>query len=205
MYELIGPQELEMDLLRIQRLASVDPAGYAYLFLSLEYETKGLASGDVNGYHALGYEPGKGDLRDCVTCYIQSDLHRRPDYRLVFREMPPDRPGGQPRRELIAVRPRRGPGNIYEHVLARLHRHPRDLQPGLGVFGMRRSGRGGNESTRQAELEAKRAIALAYAGQVPLSTSRPLDPSSASLRARVRSAASLRQTADPTRAHENSV
>ena len=186
MYELIGSPDVQLDLLRLHRLALADPASYAYLFLSAEQEINGLRSGSSNGYHALGYEPGSGDLRDCVTCYLQSDLHRRPDYRLVFREMSPERPGGSPRRELIAVRPRRGPGNIYQHVLARLHRHPDDLQPGLGVFGMRRSGRGGNEATRQAELDAKRAIALAYAGQVPLPTSRPFDPTSAGPSARDR-------------------
>ncbi|GAB3919419.1 hypothetical protein GCM10011575_30400 [Microlunatus endophyticus] len=183
MYELLRPPQVELDLLRIQRLAETDPANYVYLFLKVDREITGLQSGEANGYHALGYEPGKGDLRDSVTCYIQSDPHRRPDYRLVFREMPPECAGGPPRRELIAVRPRRGPGNIYEHVLARLHRHPDDLQPGLGVFGMRRSGRGGNELARQAELAAKRAIALAFAGQVPLSTSRPIGSAGVGLRA----------------------
>lgn len=194
MYELIQTPEFAVDVERLRRQAIADPDRFEQLYRHVRREMVDLEDGSSSGYHALGYEPGKGDLRDCVTCYLQSDLHRRPDYRLVFREMPAERPGGPPRRELIAVRPRRGSGNIYEHVLARLHRHPDDLQPGLGVFGMRRSGRGGNEAARQAELAAKRAIALAFAGQVPLPTSRLLDPTNSRLRARLRSAVSPART-----------
>jgi hypothetical protein len=202
MFELIQTPEFAFDVERLRRQAITDPQRFERLYRRIRREMVDLADGSSNGYHALGYEPAKGDLRDCVTCYIQSDPHRRPDYRLVFREMPPERAGRPPRRELIAVRPRRGPGNIYEHVLARLHRHPDDLQPGLGVFGMRRSGRGGNEAARQAELDAKRAIALAYAGQVPLSTSRPIDAEGVGLRAGLRSAGHRARTLSAPQARD---
>jgi hypothetical protein len=112
---------------------------------------------------------------------FEQDLKRlaadaRADYRLVFREMPPERPGGPPRRELLAVKPRQGSNGIYAHACARLERHPNDRQPGLNTFGDRPAGSGGNQAQRQAELDEMRAIAHAYAGQQPLATSRPLDP-----------------------------
>jgi len=96
----------------------------------------------------------------------------------VFRELPPAGPGQLPRRELLAVKPRQGSGNIYDHVCARLNRHPHDRQPGLNAFGDRPAGSGGNQAQRKAELDAMRLVAHTYAGQQPLATSRPLDPAS---------------------------
>ncbi|MFI5697563.1 hypothetical protein ACIA58_37240 [Kribbella sp. NPDC051586] len=133
-----------------------------------------LAVQTSDGRHALGYESGKGDLRDCVTAYLQSDPQQKADYRLVFREMPPAEPGGLPRRELLAVKPRQGAGNIYEHTCARLNRNLHDRQPGLNAFGDRMPGLKQNQAQRRAELDANRAIAHAFPGQVPLATSRPL-------------------------------
>jgi hypothetical protein len=109
-----------------------------------------------------------------VTAYLQSDPQERADYRLVFREMPPAVAGGTPRRELLAVKPRRGAGNIYEHTCARLNRNLHDRQPGLNAFGDRMPSVKQNQAQRQAELDANRAIAHAFPGQVPLATSRPL-------------------------------
>jgi hypothetical protein len=44
----------------------------------------------------LGYEAGKGDLRDCVVGYVQSDPEQKADYRLVFREIGPGATRRQP-------------------------------------------------------------------------------------------------------------
>ena len=96
------------------------------------------------------------------------------DHRLVLREIGPSAPGGQPRRELLAIKPRQGSGNIYEHTCVRLNRHPDDRQPGLNRFGNREASSGGNQAQRKAELDTMRAVAQASAGQQPLSTSRPL-------------------------------
>ncbi|SDS62823.1 hypothetical protein [Microlunatus soli] len=145
-------------------------------------EIEALRHGTSDGHHPLGYSKGKGDLRDCVASKVQSDPNKRADYRLVFREMPPEQPGGLPRRELLAIKPRHGHNGVYAHLCARLHRHRNDLQPGLNVFGDRPAGSGGNQAQRKAELDAKRAVAMAYKGQRPLPTSRPL---SAELLARV--------------------
>ena len=81
-----------------------------------------------------------------------------------------------PQRELLAVKPRQGNNGIYAHVAARLNRHPHDRQPGLNAFGDRPVSLRENAAERQAELDAKRAIAHAFPGQQPLATSRQLDP-----------------------------
>jgi hypothetical protein len=124
-----------MDLERMRRQAKADPSQYRHLLRNVLRELDDLRDGTSNGHHPLGFESGKGDLRDSVTSYIKSDPQKKDDYRLVFREMPPQRPDGPPGRELLAVKPRRGPGDIYEHSLARLSRHVNDQEPGLGVFG----------------------------------------------------------------------
>ncbi|GAA1138576.1 hypothetical protein GCM10009630_41910 [Kribbella jejuensis] len=174
-YEVVLGKAFAVDLMRLAAAAEKDPRGPAgYLHRQVLKQIGELAAGVSDGRHALGYESGKGDLRDCVTAYLQSDPQRKADYRLVFREMPPAGPGRLPRRELLAVKPRQGAGNIYEHTCSRLNRHPYDRQPRLNAFGDRFPGLRQNEEQRRAELDTKRAIAHAFPGQVPLATSRPL-------------------------------
>jgi hypothetical protein len=172
-YEVIVSDKFAEDLRRLAADARADPSR-VFLRQQVIAQMKQLAEGTTDGRHALGYESGKGDLRDCVTAYLQSDPQERADYRLVFREMPPAAAGGTPRRELLAVKPRRGAGNIYEHTCARLNRNLHDRQPGLNAFGDRMPSVRQNQAQRQAELDANRAIAHAFPGQVPLATSRPL-------------------------------
>jgi hypothetical protein len=172
-YEVIVSDKFAEDLRRLAADARADPSR-VFLRQQVLAQLKQLAEGTADGRHALGYESGKGDLRDCVTAYLQSDPQAKADYRLVFREMPPEGPGGLPRRELLAVKPRQGAGNIYEHTCARLNRNPHDRQPGLNAFGDRMPSLKQNQAQRQAELDAKRAVAHAFPGQVPLATSRPL-------------------------------
>lgn len=172
-YEVIVSDKFAEDLRRLAADARADPSR-VFLRQQVLAQVKQLAEGTSDGRHALGYESGKGDLRDCVTAYLQSDPQQKADYRLVFREMPAVEPGGLPRRELLAVKPRRGAGNIYEHTCARLNRNLHDRQPGLNAFGDRMPSLKQNQAQRQAELDANRAIAHAFPGQVPLATSRPL-------------------------------
>lgn len=173
-YDVVADPGFARDLMLLRARAKSDPVRHLHLYRQVLALIESLRDGLDNGHHALGYEPGKGDLRDCVTAYLQSDPQRRADHRLVFREIGPAAPGGRPRRELLAVRPRRGTGNVYEHVNARLDRHPADRQPGLNRFGDRAPGDRAGRRERQAELDAKRAIAHAWAGQRPLTSSRPL-------------------------------
>jgi hypothetical protein len=174
-YEIVLGSKFVEDLQRLAAAARRDPTQRAtYLRKQVLAEIKALTEGASDGHHALGYQTGKGDLRDCVTCYLRSDPQRAADHRLVFRELGPASPGGRPRRELLAVKPRQGSGNIYEHTCARLSRHPDDRQPGLDRFGDRVPGEQRSAADRQAELDAKRAIAQAWAGQQPLRSSRVL-------------------------------
>jgi hypothetical protein len=173
-YLVVGDEKFHQDLHFLQQQAKANPATYLHLYRETLREIERLRTGRTDGHHALGYESGKGDLRDCVTAYVRSDPGRRADFRLVFREMAPAAPGELPRRELIAIKPRRGPNNIYAHVCARLHRHPSDRQPGLNRFGDRRPDSRGSQAARLAELDAKRAIAHAWSGQQPLRTTKPL-------------------------------
>ncbi|MEJ1110820.1 MULTISPECIES: hypothetical protein [unclassified Kribbella] len=172
-YELLLTDKFVDDLRRLAADARRDP-GKVYLRQQVLRQIEQLSSGNTDGHHVLGYEAGKGDLRDCVVGYVQSDPEQKADYRLVFREIGPDAPGDLPRRELLAIKPRRGSNNIYAHVCARLNRHPADRQPGLDRFGDRPADSGGSQASRQAELDTKRAIAHAWTGQRPLASSRPL-------------------------------
>jgi hypothetical protein len=173
-YEIVGSSKFEADLRLLRSQARADPARHGYLYREVLREIEKLRHGLTDGHHVLGYEAGKGDLRDCVTSYVQSHPRAKADHRLVFREMGPAAPDRLPRRELLAIRPRQGSGDIYEHTCARLNRHPDDMQPGLDRFGRRPASSGGNQAERQAVLDAKRAIAHAWAGQQPLATSKPL-------------------------------
>ncbi|MEV6286653.1 hypothetical protein [Kribbella sp. NPDC051770] len=170
-YELLVTPEFAQDL---RRLTDEDRRTGSRLQVVVVGLVKQLAEGRTDGHHCLGYEPGKGDLRDCVTAYVHSGRAPKADYRLVFREIGPAAPGGRPQRELLAVRPRRGSADAYAHVCARLARHPFDRQPGLDRFGDREPGVRRSRDEREAELDAKRAIAHAWAGQRPLSSSRLL-------------------------------
>jgi hypothetical protein len=173
-YQLVAGPDFDLDYRRIDVAASKDHSGPAAVLRRQVLRTMlDLASGKSDGHHALSYAPGKGDLRDGVTAYIRSDPQQPADYRLVFREIARTAPGSPARRELLAIKPRRGPNNIYAHVCARLSRHPADRQPGLDRFDSWQDLSGG-VATRQAELDAKRAIAHAWAGQQPLRSSRPI-------------------------------
>ena len=171
---MVAGTDFDLDYRRIDAAASRDRSGHeAALRRQVVRAMLDLAAGKSDGHHALSYAPGKGDLRDCVTAYIRGDPQRPADFRLVFRELGPTAPGELARRELLAIKPRRGQNNIYAHVCARLNRHPNDRQPGLDRFDGWREFSGGL-ATRQAELDAKRAIAHAWDGQQPLRSSRPL-------------------------------
>ncbi len=172
-YELLLTDKFVDDLRRLAADARRDRSK-VFLRQQVLRQIEQLNSGATDGHHALGYEAGKGDLRDCVVGYVRSDPEQKADYRLVFREIGPGAGGQLPRRELLAIKPRRGTNNIYAHVRARLDRHPADRQPGLDRFGNRPAESGGSEASRQAELDTKRAIAHAWTGQQPLASSRPL-------------------------------
>jgi len=61
------------------------------------------------------------DLSDCETTYVGTDPNRRPERRLVWRELPPKERGGKPRRQVIVLGPRDA-GEAYHEAGRRLGR-----------------------------------------------------------------------------------
>ncbi|TDD18967.1 hypothetical protein E1218_25060 [Kribbella turkmenica] len=118
-YVLLLTDKFVDDLRRLAADARRDP-GKVFLRQQVLRQLDQLSAGATDGHHALGYEAGKGDLRDCAVGYVQSDPEQKPDHRLVFREIGPETPDQLPRRELLAIKPRHGSNNIYAHVCARL-------------------------------------------------------------------------------------
>ena len=80
-YLVIGLEKFHQDLHFLRRQANASPAEYRHLYREVLREIENLRDGSTDGHHTLGYEQGKGDLRDCVTAYIRSDPSRKPDYR----------------------------------------------------------------------------------------------------------------------------
>jgi hypothetical protein len=66
-----------MDLERMRRQAKADPSQYRHLLRNVLRELDDLRDGTSNGHHPLGFESGKGDLRDSVTPYISRIRRRR--------------------------------------------------------------------------------------------------------------------------------
>ncbi len=91
-YLIVGIEKAHQDLHFLRRQARTSSAA-RQLYREILREIERLRTGATDGHHALGCEPGKGDLRDCVTAYIRSDPERKADYRLVFREMAPTAAG----------------------------------------------------------------------------------------------------------------
>jgi len=177
-YELLGSADFFADLAELDSHVAADPTGpSAVLYRNLLREIRDLRTGRSDGHHVLGYEEGKGDLRDCVASKLQSHPEQKADHRLTFREIPALNVGGELNgRELLAVQPRQGADNIYVQTATRLGRDLRSRLPRLDRFGDRPAWSGGNEVQRQAERDIRRAIAHAWGGQKPLATSRPLIP-----------------------------
>ncbi|HEY3001137.1 MAG TPA: hypothetical protein VGJ44_02205 [Kribbellaceae bacterium] len=63
-----------------------------------------LASGRSDGRHRLGFQPGRGDLRDCVVSYLRPEPGAPAVYWLIFREIDARHVGGgRPARELLTL------------------------------------------------------------------------------------------------------
>jgi hypothetical protein len=131
-YSISASPKFAQDLQFLRSRAMADPAAHGHLYRETLREIEKLRAGTSDGHHPLEYETGKGDLRDCVTAYVQSDPQKKADHRLASS--------------------------------------------------------GGNQAQRRAELDTQRAVAQAWAGQQPLSTSKPLDAAHFGRRGQTRSA-----------------
>jgi hypothetical protein len=74
----------------------------------------------------------------------------------------------------VLERFRAGSTRAFSFGVRRGHRHVTDEGNGISTAD-RPVFSGGNQVQRQAELDAQRAVAHAWAGQQPLASSRPLD------------------------------
>jgi hypothetical protein len=123
-YELAYTAEFIEDLQDLNAEAEQDPRGEAAKTLRVTVSAlHDLRSGRERGTHRLGYMGTYPDLSDCETSYIGTDPNRRPEHRLVWRELPPAQPRGLPRRQVIALGPREG-GEVYREAGRRLEREP---------------------------------------------------------------------------------
>lgn len=92
-YLVQATPELERDVKALRAAAKADPARHLHLYREVLRVIDELRDGLTDGHHALGYESGKGDLRDCVTAYVQANPQAKPTHRLVFREIGPAEAG----------------------------------------------------------------------------------------------------------------
>ncbi len=80
-----------------------DRDAIAHLWAVVVEALADLASGRSDGRHRLGFQPGRGDLRDCVTAYLRPEPSEPAAFWLVFREIRPGRSAADgPARELIS-------------------------------------------------------------------------------------------------------
>lgn len=110
------------DLQDLAAAAQEDPGGSAEKTLRVTLAAlHDLRTGHERGTHRLGYMSSYPDLSDCETTYIGIDPSKRPDHRLVWRELPPRSAGDLPRRQVIALGDRAG-GDAYDVAGQRLAR-----------------------------------------------------------------------------------
>lgn len=66
-YLVVGIEKFHQDVRALRRQAEAVGGRHLHLYRELLREIERLRNGTADGHHALGYEAGKGDLRDCVT------------------------------------------------------------------------------------------------------------------------------------------
>lgn len=115
----------EQDLQMLYNASQGDPNTFeGRLVARALHMTKGLRAG-YPPTHSLTRLSDYPDLSDCETTYVGVDRDEKPSHRLVWRELPPARPGGLPVREVLGIGERQY-GAVYHQVGARLGR-PRGL------------------------------------------------------------------------------
>ncbi|TCO43450.1 hypothetical protein EV646_11226 [Kribbella antiqua] len=136
-----------------------------------------LEDGTENGHHPLTDKSwrAEGDLRDGTASEFATDpTLKRGDYRIVWRQLPPQREGGLPVRELVHVGHRRETPDFYLQTLSALERDPIVPLEENEVFGSPSYVAQKGLPSRSAALQTQLSVALARAGMTPLTRSRPL-------------------------------
>ena len=115
----------EQDLQALYSASQGDPDTFeGRLVARTLHMVKGLRVG-YPPTHSLTRLSDYPDLSDCETTYVGVERDEKPSHRLVWRELPPARPGGLPVREVLGIGERQY-GAVYHQVGARLGR-PRGL------------------------------------------------------------------------------
>jgi hypothetical protein len=136
-----------------------------------------LEDGTESGHHPLTDKSwrGEGDLRDCTASEFATDASlKRGDYRIVWRQLPPQREGGLPVRELVHVGHRHETPDFYMQTLSALERDPSVPVEENEVFGSPTYVAQKGLPRRTSALQSQHSVALARAGIAPLAKSRPL-------------------------------
>lgn len=121
-YRLIYQDGFLEDLRELAEQAETDAAAARRVRVALN-ALEELKLGTERGTHKLGFMTTYPDLSDCETTYLGLDPVRRPDGRLVWRELPPATAGDLPRRQVIVLGAREG-GEVYHEAGRRLGRQP---------------------------------------------------------------------------------
>lgn len=166
-FELRIHPDFEKDLQRLVAYAGGDRRSKEYRLVDRAlYMVKGLRQG-YPPTHTLEYLSDYPDLSDCETTYVGVERDEKPSHRLVWRELPPPRPGALPVREVIALGERQY-GAAYHTAGARLGR-PRGVTleelesapepvaraaraPQAGQGGQRRPGRQKKQRPRPVDV-----------------------------------------------------
>jgi hypothetical protein len=123
-YQIAPRPEFLAQLRWLKQLAEKDRSSHEFrLYAAVVHAVQDLRSGKENGTHDLDLQPSYADLRDCSTTYIAAETTTKPDYRLVWRELPPKQPGQPPVREIVALGGR-ARGEVYDAAAAILSRTP---------------------------------------------------------------------------------
>ena len=120
-FELRIHPDFEKDLQRLVAYSGGDRRSKEYRLVDRAlHMVKGLRQG-YPPTHTLEYLSDYPDLSDCETTYVGIEKDEKPSHRLVWRELPPSRPGTLPVREVIALGERQY-GAAYHIAGARLGR-----------------------------------------------------------------------------------
>lgn len=114
--------EVEMDIRRLHDRSRRNPgdrhaANLVHVSINALHELKAGHPG-TKPLEAMASYP---DLSDCRSLYLGTDQDHRPTHRIVFRDIPPTRPGARARREVLALGEREA-GRVYQTAGARLGR-----------------------------------------------------------------------------------
>lgn len=109
------------DLQQLNNLAHKNPGGREEALLEASILMLSRLNGRREPTKALEYDSRFADLSDCDSTYVGADPYEKPPLRIVSRDVPPLKPGGSIRREIIAVGPRQD-SKVYHVAGSRLGR-----------------------------------------------------------------------------------